>query len=722
MNNNNHRNIIQNLFEVFLFHSPEKIILFIGLIMSVSFQSISVAQINSTINPLLNELQFNGAGPDNYFGISVKNAGDVNGDGYEDIVIGAAYDGPGHAYIFYGGSNMNTAPDVIINNQLVNDNIGFSVSGAGDVNADGYSDVITGTLSGGKVYIFFGGPVMDNIPDMTFTEGPGDLAYGYSVARAGDVNGDGYDDFMISSGSYNRLTGRIYIFYGGPFPDNIPDVVLNGEAPNGFFGLHLSAPAGDVNGDGYDDIVTGAFELNSLNGKAYLFFGGTNMDTIADLTFTSPGFHNQFGYQTLGGDFNGDGYSDLVISEPFFNGIGRVKIYYGGPAPDNTADVIISGENTGDNFGCYLSVASDLNNDRIEDLIIGADGYDSYKGKACVYFGGANLGSSPDMVFTGETAGSRFGYSLSTAGDVNGDNKIDILVGAQGYNSYTGKSYLYISCPTQCEINGPSEVTLGSANNLFTCSQNTGYWSISNYGNTQGSISSDPNGDSVYVNAGNTLGHFVLYFNAIDSCGLGLCVKHVYVDSPLPVELASFTSFVIGNNVTLNWTTSSEENNSGFNLERINESGGQGNWESIAFIHGHGTISAQTNYIFEDRNLSTGKYNYRLKQTDFNGNFEYHELQNEVIIGIPEKYFLSQNYPNPFNPTTKLEFGIPELGFVSLKIYNTAGREVAVLVNELKAAGYYTLNFNASNLPSGVYYYRIESGKFMQVKKMVLLK
>jgi len=163
-------------------------------------QNFSFAQQNNsdkTATNVYNELQFNGTGPTSYFGVSVKNAGDVNGDSYEDIIIGAANDGPGHAYIFYGGVNMNSVPDVIIDNQLVNDNLGFSVSGAGDVNTDGYSDVIIGTLSGSRAYLFFGGNPMDNIPDITFVEPPGDLAFGYSVARAGDVNGDSYDDFMI---------------------------------------------------------------------------------------------------------------------------------------------------------------------------------------------------------------------------------------------------------------------------------------------------------------------------------------------------------------------------------------------------------------------------------------------------------------------------------------------------------------------------------------------
>ncbi|MBE2190140.1 MAG: T9SS type A sorting domain-containing protein, partial [Candidatus Kapabacteria bacterium] len=119
-----------------------------------------------------------------------------------------------------------------------------------------------------------------------------------------------------------------------------------------------------------------------------------------------------------------------------------------------------------------------------------------------------------------------------------------------------------------------------------------------------------------------------------------------------------------------------------------------------------------------DYNVASGKYNYRLKQIDFNGNYEYHNLTSDVNVGTPTKFSLSQNYPNPFNPTTNLEFGISELGFVSLKVFDVSGKEVATLVNETRPAGYYNVNFNATSLPSGVYYYRLESNGVSKVMKM----
>ncbi len=187
----------------------------------------------------------------------------------------------------------------------------------------------------------------------------------------------------------------------------------------------------------------------------------------------------------------------------------------------------------------------------------------------------------------------------------------------------------------------------------------------------------------------------------------------------LPIELSLFTSIVTESNVTLNWTTTTEVNNSGFEIER---SVIGNDWMTISSVKGQGTTTSPQQYSYTDRGLSTGIYNYRLKQIDFNGNFEYFSLQNEVVIGTPTTFKLQQNYPNPFNPETKISYTIPVKGLVTLKVFDIMGKEVATLVNEQQTAGYYTVNFNASVLSSGVYFYRIQSENLMQVKKMTLIK
>ena len=197
--------------------------------------------------------------------------------------------------------------------------------------------------------------------------------------------------------------------------------------------------------------------------------------------------------------------------------------------------------------------------------------------------------------------------------------------------------------------------------------------------------------------------------------------------SAMPVTLSSLTNSVTGRNIKLNWTTASEINNAGFNIERLGiRQQATGNWEKIGYVSGKGTTNTATNYSFDDRNLQTGKYKYRLKQIDHNGNFEYFALNGEVEVGVPAKFDLSQNYPNPFNPVTKINFDLPFDSKVNISLYDITGREVKSLVNESRTAGYHTVQFNASDLSSGIYFYRImtkSSAKdFVMTKKMAVIK
>lgn len=154
---------------------------------------------------------------------------------------------------------------------------------------------------------------------------------------------------------------------------------------------------------------------------------------------------------------------------------------------------------------------------------------------------------------------------------------------------------------------------------------------------------------------------------------------------------------------------------------------GTDTWLRAGNVAGNGTSNNQHNYQFEDRNLSTGNYNYRLKQIDNNGNINYHSLTTLINIGVPAKYDLSQNYPNPFNPSTKINYDLPFDSKVSIKLFDMTGKEVAVIINTVQTAGYYAVQFNGANLSSGIYFYNItadggNSTKFVATKKMVLVK
>lgn len=191
-------------------------------------------------------------------------------------------------------------------------------------------------------------------------------------------------------------------------------------------------------------------------------------------------------------------------------------------------------------------------------------------------------------------------------------------------------------------------------------------------------------------------------------------------NSPMPVELVSFVSSVHGKNIELKWKTSKEVNNKGFEIER-KISGGA--WQYAGFVVGAGNTNEMKEYSFEDKNLNTGTYSFRIKQIDFNGNYSYHNLNGTVEIGLPAKFSLSQNYPNPFNPSTKIDFALPVESSVSLKIFDITGKEVMNIINnESLKAGYYTAEINSGGLSTGVYFCRLIAGNFSSVKKIILLK
>ena len=187
----------------------------------------------------------------------------------------------------------------------------------------------------------------------------------------------------------------------------------------------------------------------------------------------------------------------------------------------------------------------------------------------------------------------------------------------------------------------------------------------------------------------------------------------------VPVELTSFTSTISKNSVTLKWSTATEKNNYGFEIERKDL---KSEFKRIGFIKGKGTTTELSNYSYSDNNLAPNAYNYRIKQIDYDGNCKYYYLANEVNLQYMLTYSLEQNYPNPFNPSTTIKYAIAKTGVVTLKLYDILGKEKAVLVNERKEPGNYVYEFKNLNLSSGVYFYTLKVNDYGQTKKMVILK
>ncbi len=396
----------------------------------------------STMNSVADVILLPSAAGDN-FGWSVACAGDVNGDGYADAIVGAPYNDTGftdagRAYIYLGGSTMNVNVDYLINGAAAGDHLGQSVASAGDVNGDGYSDVIvgapyndTGGSNKGAAGVYFGGSFLQGIEttaDVTMTGFSVSDGLGGSVASAGDVNGDGYADVIVSvpgSDSEGTDAGRAVIYFGGSAMDQFVDVILAGGVAGDTFGQSV-ASAGDVNGDGYTDVVVGAYHNDAAAanaGAAYVYLGGSflvPMETTADVTLLGAAASDQFGISVASaGDVDGDGYADVIVGADWNDvggaNAGRAYIYRGGSPMDVNVYVTLTGVAAGDLFGISVAPAGDVNGNGYADVIVGAIYNDlafTDAGAAYVYLGGSSMDSAADVILTGATAGDIFGYSV----------------------------------------------------------------------------------------------------------------------------------------------------------------------------------------------------------------------------------------------------------------------------------------------------------------------
>jgi photosystem II stability/assembly factor-like uncharacterized protein len=231
--------------------------------------------------------------------------------------------------------------------------------------------------------------------------------------------------------------------------------------------------------------------------------------------------------------------------------------------------------------------------------------------------------------------------------------------------------------------------------------------------------------DTFYTFAVNDLAPLpktLLYWNIEANDGTDTVYSYmnsVILDPSIPVELTSFNASVSGNNVLLSWSTATETNNSGFDVERSPDGK---DYTFISFIKGAGTVTELRTYTYKDENLPPGEYYYRIRQNDYDGSYTYYNYRSAVEITTPLVYSMQQNYPNPFNPVTRIDFSIPSAGKVTITVYDLLGNEAAVIVNKDLEAGSHSADFNAAGFTSGIYFYKITSGNFSETMKMLLLK
>lgn len=462
-----------------------------GLVVDAAFPAISAApggvDLETRPGPVWSDKGDPGGG--DLYGQSASPVFDVDGDLFSDIIVGSpgSTADTGRVHLYGEGAGFPGGPPLTPLSDTQGEvqggaQFGFSAGAAGNVNLDPYQDIIVGApeftavLSGqGKAYVYLGtaaigGPFVTAV--WSDTGDNFEANYGWSVATAGDVDGDFYSDIIVGApgaGSPSILPGRAYLYLGSPSgPSPTEDWTSTGDgAARARFG-HSVASAGDVNGDGFDDVIVGAPSHDpaaSVTGKAYLYLGGPG-GLSASAAWTSTGDDQvgaRYGASLASlGDINADGRSEFVVGAPMFDtansvDAGRVYLYFGGPSGPTASPGWTSSGNdeAGAEFGASLGSAFDGNGDGFGDLLVGAPGpgpAGTRPGEVFLYLGSPG---GPTLLHswtagTDEQPGARFGASLGAVGDiVNGDSIMEVIVGAPGYGSTptdVGKAYVFQIC------------------------------------------------------------------------------------------------------------------------------------------------------------------------------------------------------------------------------------------------------------------------------------
>lgn len=400
------------------------------------------------------------------FECSVAGAGDVNGDGYSDVIVGAAnYDngeaGEGRVFLYYGSlSGLAPVPDWSYGGAEAGAAFGSRVASAGDVNGDGFGDVIvgeplyTGAEQGeGRASLFLGSAVgLAGVPAWMVNGGGEDARFGADMACAGDVNGDGYSDVIVAAPAYGKDDGRASLYYGSAAGLSLTAGWTTDGTAGSRFGRSV-AGAGDVNGDGYGDVIIGADSLGdgqSGGGGAYVYHGSAaGLSTVAAWSVQGDVAGAGLGSAVAGvGDVDGDGYADVMVAaEKFGDGRGMARLYRGSISGlDAVAAWSFEGDAAAEYLGAGVASAGDVNADGYADVIIGASVH-AGTGSTLFFLGSAaGLDANPSRRIDGDQAGSMFGACVAGAGDIDGDGCSDVLVGAPAYDGTQiggGRAVLY---------------------------------------------------------------------------------------------------------------------------------------------------------------------------------------------------------------------------------------------------------------------------------------
>ncbi|MFH1462971.1 MAG: FG-GAP-like repeat-containing protein, partial [Pseudomonadota bacterium] len=425
---------------------------------------------------------------DDAFGFFSTAAGDVNADSYPDVIVGSAWDDDdgadsGAVWVYYGSSTGITSLDatkLTAPDAAPGDLFGWSAAAAGDVNCDGFGDVIVGVrndddngVEAGAAWVFYGGPGISTLggTKLLAPDGGAGDEFGYAVSSAGDINGDAFADVIV--GAWNdddsgTDAGAAYVFLGGPDGAAVLGTRLLASDGTGGdnFGGSVSG-AGDVNADGFADVIVGAYRHDSGAGAAYVVLGGISGITASETKLTDPGGMPSDGFGisvSSAGDVNGDGFADVIVGEFQDDDLGMDSgsawVFYGSSAGTTTsgaAQLFASDGAASDSFGFSVSGAGDVNGDGFADVIVGAPedaDAGASSGSAYVFFGGGG-GIDPSielkLVASDGSAYDHFGTVVSGAGDIDRDGQADVIVGApddDDNGDSSGSVYVFAGEPT----------------------------------------------------------------------------------------------------------------------------------------------------------------------------------------------------------------------------------------------------------------------------------
>jgi MYXO-CTERM domain-containing protein len=368
------------------------------------------------------------------FGYAVAGAGDVDGDGYADVVVGAQmHGGVGRAYVFRGGATgLSTTAATTLDGTGADGGFGYAVAGAGDVDGDGYDDVLVADKRHGVVYLHAGSASgVATTASATLAAPDVDSEFGQDVAGAGDVDGDGHDDVIVGAPYYSSYTGRAYVYAGGAGGlATTPAATLTGSSSGGYFGFAVDG-AGDVDADGFADVIVGSFMASSRRGRAFLYAGSASgVATVATATLAGSASYDELGADVAGlGDVDGDGYDDVGVTR---SNDSEMSVYRGTAAGlDSVASATLSG-------GWDVAAAGDVDGDGYPDVLVGGAVDAAY-----VYAGG----SAGVPATAASTLDSPVPYVdhpvVASVGDLDGDGYGDFAVASSGYTADASLVYVF---------------------------------------------------------------------------------------------------------------------------------------------------------------------------------------------------------------------------------------------------------------------------------------